>query len=216
MKTISLKAEKRNTVSKGKINQIRKSGFVPGNVFGENTNFQIKVDERHLKKIIYTPDTYLVQLEIDGQTYPTIIKETQFHKVTDRPIHVDFQIVSENKPITVSLPVVTKGQAEGIKAGGHLQLSMRRVKVKGLLKDIADSLELDITNLGIGKSIFCGDIKIKGVTLLHPENLSIVGVRITRNVVEETPTVANEVAANTTTTAATTNSASKENTAQKK
>ncbi|GIV27466.1 MAG: 50S ribosomal protein L25 [Bacteroidia bacterium] len=186
MKTAQLKAEKRNTQTKGDLNQLRKSGFVPGNVFGENTNLQIKIDERALKKLIYTPDTFLVQLEVDGQVYPTIIKEVQFHKVTDRPIHVDFQVVNENKPITVTLPVVTKGQAEGVKAGGKLQISMRRVKVKGLVKDIPDILELDITNLGVGKTITCGDIKINGVTLLHPDNLAIVGVKVTRNVIEDT------------------------------
>ena len=184
MKTISLKAEKRDTKTKGDLKQLRKSGFVPGNMYDENTHLAIKFDERDLKKILYTPDTYVINIEVDGQTYPTILKEAQFHKVTDRPIHVDFQIVKENKPVTVTLPVITKGQAEGVKVGGKLQLSMRRVKVKGLIKDIPDALEIDITKLGVGKTITCGDIKINGVTLLHPENLAIVGVKNTRNVVE--------------------------------
>ncbi|MEW6772899.1 MAG: 50S ribosomal protein L25 [Bacteroidota bacterium] len=187
MKTVSLNAEKRNTGTRGTINQLRKKGFVPGNVYNDKTNITIQVDERDLKKIIYTPDTYLINLNVGGQVLPTIIKEIQFHKVTDRPIHLDLQIVDENKPVTVTLPVITKGQSEGVKAGGKLQISMRRVKVKGLVKDIPDALEIDITNLGIGKTITCGDIKINGVTLLHPENLAIVGVKVTRNVVEETP-----------------------------
>ncbi|GAB4208178.1 MAG: 50S ribosomal protein L25/general stress protein Ctc [Bacteroidia bacterium] len=184
MKTTTLKAEKRSVGTKGQINQLRKSGFVPGNIYGEDKNIQIKVDERHLKKIIYTPDTYLIELEVENEKYPVIMKEVQFHKVTDRPIHIDFQLVNENKPVQVSIPVVTKGQAEGVKAGGKLHLSMRRVKVKGLVKNIPDALEIDITNLGVGKTITCGDIKINGVTLLHPENLAIVGVKVTRNVVE--------------------------------
>ncbi len=188
MKTTTLKAEKRSVGTKGQINQLRKSGFVPGNIYGDGKNIQIKVDERHLKKIIYTPDTYLIELELENEKYPVILKEVQFHKVTDRPIHVDFQIVTENKPVQVSLPVVTKGQAEGVRAGGKLQLSMRRVKVKGLVKNIPDTLEIDITHLGVGKTITCGDIKIDGLTLLHPENLAIVGVKVTRNVVEEATT----------------------------
>jgi large subunit ribosomal protein L25 len=188
MKTTTLKAEKRSVGTKGQINQLRKSGFVPGNIYGDGKNIQIKVDERHLKKIIYTPDTYLIELELENEKYPVILKEVQFHKVTDRPIHVDFQIVNENKPVQVSLPVVTKGQAEGVRAGGKLQLSMRRVKVKGLVKNIPDTLEIDITHLGVGKTITCGDIKIDGLTLLHPENLAIVGVKVTRNVVEEATT----------------------------
>ncbi len=196
MKTISLKAEKRDTKTKGDLNQLRKSGFVPGNVYDENTHLSIKIDERDLKKILYTPDTYVINIEVDGKTYPTILKEAQFHKVTDRPIHVDFQIVNENKPVTVTLPVITKGQAEGVKAGGKLQISMRRVKVKGLVKDIPDALEIDITNLGVGKTIVCGDIKINGVTLLHPENLAIVSVKTTRNVIESTqPTAGQQQAA---------------------
>jgi large subunit ribosomal protein L25 len=187
MKTISLKAEKRNTQTKGDLNQLKKSGFVPGNVYGENVNLTIKVDERDLKKIIYTPDTYLIQLEVDGNTYPTILKEVQFHKVTDRPIHIDLQVVNESKPVTVTLPVVTKGQSKGVKAGGILSLSLRRVKVKGLVKDLPDAVEIDITDLGVGKSISCSDVKIYGVTLLHPEKLAIVSVKPTRNVVEEEP-----------------------------
>lgn len=185
MKTIELKAEKRNTKTKGDLNQLRKKRWVPGNVYGESINLQIQVDERDLNKIIYTPNTYLIHLEVDGQKYPTILKEVQFHKVSDRPIHIDLQVVNENKPVTVTLPIVTKGQSEGVKAGGKLQLSMRRAKVKGLVKDIPDVLEIDITHLGIGKTITCGDIKVPGVTLLHPSNLSIVGVKYTRNVVEE-------------------------------
>jgi large subunit ribosomal protein L25 len=201
MKTISLKAEKRNTQTKGDLNQLKKSGFVPGNVYGENVNLTIKVDERDLKKIIYTPDTYLIQLEVDGNTYPTILKEVQFHKVTDRPIHIDLQVVNESKPVTVTLPVVTKGFSKGVKAGGQLNLSLRRVKVKGLVKDLPDALEIDITDLGVGKSISCGDVKIKGVTLLHPEKLAIVSVKTTRNVVEEEPKPAATASAQPTATA---------------
>lgn len=188
MKTTTLKAETRQTHTKGDINQLRKSGFVPGNVYGNDTHLTIKVDERDIKKILYTPDTYLIQLEVDGKTYPTILKEVQFHKVTDRPIHIDLQIVNENKPVIVTLPVITKGQSVGVKAGGKLQLSMRRLRVKGLVKDIPDAIEIDISHLGVGKTITCKDIQISGLSILHPENLAIVGVKVTRNVVEETTT----------------------------
>ncbi len=185
MKTTNLKAEIRKTKTKGELNQLRKSRFVPGNICGDNVNLQIKIDERHLSKVLYTPDTYLINVEVEEKSYPAIIKEVQFHKVTDKPIHVDFQIVQENKPIKVSLPVKTKGQAEGVKMGGKLSISLRKVNVKGLAKDIPDELELDITNLGVGKTITCGDVQIPNVTLLHPSNLSIVSVKVTRNVVEE-------------------------------
>lgn len=195
MKTINLKAESRKVSTKGELNQLRKNKFVPGNIYGGNTNVQIKIDERALNKILYTPDAYLVHLEVDGKTYSTIIKETQFHKVTDRPIHIDFQIVEENKPIKTFLPVKTKGQAEGVKAGGKLNISLRKVLVKGLIKDIPDELELDITNLGVGKTITCGDVQIPNVTLLHPSNLSIVSVNITRNVIEGTPQTATATSA---------------------
>lgn len=187
MKTTTLKAEVRKTNTKGELNQLRKNKFVPGNVYGGNVNLQIKIDERHLTKILYTPDTYLIQLEVDGKTYPVIIKESQFHKVTDKPIHIDFQVVEEAKPIKTYLPVKTKGQSEGVKAGGKLNVSLRKVLVKGLVKDIPDVLELDITNLGVGKTITCGDVQIPNLNLLHPSNLSIVSVNVTRNVIESTP-----------------------------
>lgn len=185
MKTISLKAEVRDTKTKGDLNQLRKRGMVPGHIYDAHLNLPIKVDARDLNKIIYTPDTYLIELEVDGKVYPTILKEVQFHKVSDRPIHIDLQIISENKPVVVTLPVNTKGQAEGVKIGGKLHTNMRRLKVKGLVKDLPDAIELDISSLGVGKTIVCGDVKIPGVQVLHPDNLAIVGVKATRNVLEE-------------------------------
>ncbi len=202
MKTTSLKGELRTETGKSESKQLRRTGFVPCSISGENTNVNFQVDERALKSILYTPDTFLIQIEIDGKTYPTILKEAQFDKVSDRPIHLDFQLVNESNPITTSLPVLTKGQAEGVKAGGKLLIMLRRVNVKGLIKDIPNHIELDITNLNVGKTITIGEIKLNGVTLLHPNNISVVGVRITRNVVEETPTAATTAAPAAATTAA--------------
>src|SRR5690606_36516957 len=111
----------------------------------------------------FTPETHLVNVEIEGKTYRTILQEAQFHKINDNLIHADFLQVSDDKPVTVKLPVRTIGQAEGVKAGGKLNIKMRKLKVRGLIANMPEAIELNVENLAIGKSISAGDINIDGL-----------------------------------------------------
>jgi large subunit ribosomal protein L25 len=112
----------------------------------------------------------------------------QFYKKrNDKLIHADFLLVTEDKPVTVQLPVKTNGVSEGVKAGGKLNIKLRKVKVRGLISKLPEYIDLNIENLLIGKSISAGDINVDGITLLHPKNISIVSVDTTRNVVVEEP-----------------------------
>jgi len=186
MKTVSLSGSPRASVGKTDAAALRAKGMVPCVIYGAGEQIHFYADERHFKNIIYTPQTNLVEVNVDGKAYKTILQEAQFHRITDRLIHADFLQVVENKPVTVHLPVKTVGQAEGVKAGGKLTIKMRKLKVKGLVSKLPEAIELNIENLSIGKSIATGDIQIDGITVLHPKNLSVVSVNTTRNVVDET------------------------------
>lgn len=196
MKSVTLSGSTRANVGKTNANMLRAKGMVPCVIYGAGEQTHFSADIRHFKNIIFTPETNLVNIEIDGKSYKTVLQEAQYHKINDKLIHADFLLVSEDKPVTVQLPVKTIGQSEGVKAGGKLVLKLRKLKVRGLIADLPEFIELDITTLAIGKNISAGDISVKGISLLHPKNISVVSVDTTRAVAAaETPAAAAKGAA---------------------
>ncbi len=185
MKTVSLSGSPRAGVGKSDANSLRAKGQVPCVIYGAGTQMHFSADERAFKNIIYTPATSIVEIELDGKKFKTVLQEAQFHKVSDKLIHADFLEIVDGKPVTVFLPVKTVGQSEGVKAGGKLAIKMRKLKVRGLINKLPECIELNIENLVIGKSIAAGDINIDGVTILHPKNISVISVNVTRAVVTE-------------------------------
>lgn len=195
MKTVSLSGSPRANVGKVDAKAVRAKGHVPCVIYGAGEQIHFSADIRHFKNIIFTPETNLVNVEIEGKNYRTVLQEAQYHKINDKLIHADFLLVSDDKPVTVQLPVKTVGTSEGVKAGGKLTVKLRKVKVRGLIAKLPESIELNIEKLAIGKSISAGDINIDGITLLHPKNISIVSVDTTRNVTVEEPAAAAKTAA---------------------
>ena len=187
MKTVQLSGSLRANVGKTDAAALRAAGMVPCVIYGAGEQIHFSADIRHFKNIIFTPETNLVDITIDGKTYRTVLQEAQYHKINDRLIHADFLTVSEDKPVTVQLPVKTIGQAEGVKAGGRLTIKLRKLKVIGLVSKLPASIDLNIEKLAIGKSIAAGDISLDGIAILHPKNISVVSVVTTRAaaVVEE-------------------------------
>jgi len=205
MKTVSLSGSLRANVGKVDANALRAKGMVPCVIYGGKEQTHFYADHRAFKDIIYTPDTNLVSIELEGgKNFKAVLQEAQFHKINDKLIHADFLEVSEDKPVTVQIPVKTVGQAEGVKDGGKMSVKMRKLKVKGLISKLPARIELNVEKLGVGKSISVGDINIDGLTILHPKNISVVSVNITRNVVEETTTPGATTAAAATATPAAT------------
>lgn len=180
MKTVSLSGSPRANVGKTDAAALRSKGMVPCVLYGNGKQLHFYADERHFKDILYTPDTKLVHINIGSDIHKTIVQESQFHRITDRLMHVDFLIVEDQKPVTLMLPVKTTGQAEGVKAGGKLNIKMRKLKVRGLISKMPDAIELNVESLQIGKSISAGEIKIDGLQILHPSNISVVSVQVTR------------------------------------
>jgi large subunit ribosomal protein L25 len=181
MKTIELKGVGRKSLTKAAVKQLRNNAEVPCVLYGEKgENVHFAVTERDLKDLVYTPNAYLVRLDIDGNQYIAVMREIQFHPVTDRILHIDFYPVQEDRPVAIDVPVVIFGNSEGVRQGGKLRLVNRRLKVSALPKYLPDSLNVDITNLALGKNIVVGDLKFDNINILNPKVTIICSVKMTR------------------------------------
>lgn len=181
MKTIHIPARKRETTGKADSRDRRREGLVPCNVYGNGNNIHLVADERHLRKLVFTPEVIVAELEVeDGPLLRAVVTETQFHPVTDRIVHIDFIEVTEDKPVKVRLPIRIVGNSAGVKAGGKLKTVMRKLFVQGLIKDLPDYLDVDVTPLEIGQSLRVRDLNVPGIRFLDSPNNVIVSVAATR------------------------------------
>lgn len=186
MKEFALNGQKRETVGKKASKLLRKEGLIPCNLYGESVvdgkpvamSFAIPMAE--LRKVIYTPTVYVVNLNIDGESHKAVIKELQFHPVTDAVLHVDFYEVSETKPITIGIPVKLNGLAQGVRDGGKLNLSIRKINVTAPYGRIPEVLDIDVTALELGKSIKVGELSFEGLELATPAEVVVCSVKTTR------------------------------------
>ncbi|TCO10457.1 50S ribosomal protein L25/general stress protein Ctc [Natronoflexus pectinivorans] len=180
MQTIEVKAVKRDNLGKTATKELRQSGQVPGVLYGGKEVVHFQAEANEFRKLLFTPKVYIVKLNIEGTVYEAIIKDLQYHPVSDELIHIDFLQVFEDKPITIEVPVKLKGLAEGVKAGGKLTLEQRKLRVKGLMKNLPDELEINISKLGLGKGIQVGSLSFPELELLNAKNSVVVAVKLTR------------------------------------
>ena len=166
---------------------MRKEGLVPCNLYGEKKDGNGKPEAlafaasfSELRKAVYTPHVYVVHLNIDGVEHKAIMKELQFHPTTDALLHADFFEVTDQKPITVGIPVKLNGLAQGVREGGKLNLSIRKIDVTAPYKQIPEILEIDVTNLGLGKAIKVGELSFEGLELATPAQVVVCSVKETR------------------------------------
>ena len=182
MKHIELKGQVREAGNKAAVKAIRKAGQVPCNIYGlgiENVLFT--VDAQDLKAITHTPNSYIIDLGLsNGTKMYAVLHEVQYHPVTDEALHVDFLAVCEEKPVTIEVPVKVTGHSEGVKMGGKLLVSSRKLRVSAMMNNLPDVLEVDSTHLMIGKQIVAGDLNYEGVTIVSPKATIICSVRPTR------------------------------------
>ena len=187
MKEILVKGQKREATGKKASKLMRKEGLVPCNLYGEKRNekglpeaFSFAVPFAELRKAVYTPHVYVVNLDIDGVEHKAIMKELQFHPTTEALLHADFYEVTETKPINVGIPVKLNGLAQGVREGGKLNLSIRKIDVTAPYKQIPEILEIDVTNLGLGKAIKVGELNFEGLELATPAQVVVCSVKETR------------------------------------
>ncbi|MBR2101524.1 MAG: 50S ribosomal protein L25/general stress protein Ctc [Prevotella sp.] len=187
MKEIAVKGQKREQTGKKATRLMRKEGLVPCNLYGEKKNdaglpeaLSFAVPMTDLRKLIYTPHIYVVNLNIDGVEHKAVIKELQFHPVSDALLHIDFYEINESKPITIGIPVKLNGLAQGVRDGGRLALIVRKVNVTAKYQDIPETLNIDVTNLNIGKSIKVGDLDFPGLEMATSKEVVVCTIKATR------------------------------------
>ena len=187
MKEIEVTGKKRSTIGKKSSKNLRKEGFIPCNLYGEAKDengapkalaFTCPMNE--LRKIVYTPHIYVINLIIDGESHTAILKELQFHPVTDALLHVDFYEVNDQKPITIGIPVKLTGLAQGIRDGGRMNLSIRKINVTAKYQDIPEHLYIDVTDLKNGKSIKVGDLHFEGLEMATSKEVVVCSIKATR------------------------------------
>jgi large subunit ribosomal protein L25 len=187
MKEINVIGQKRTDVGKKATKLLRKEGLVPCNLYGEKKGenglpeaLAFAVPATEMRKVIYTPHVYVVNITIDGVEHKAIIKELQFHPTSDALLHADFYEVNETKAITVGIPVNIVGHAQGVRDGGKLNLSIRKINVTAPYKQIPEKLDVDVTTLGLGKSIKVGQLSFEGLEIATPKEVIVCSVKTTR------------------------------------
>ncbi|MDE6562526.1 MAG: 50S ribosomal protein L25 [Muribaculaceae bacterium] len=205
MKKFELKAEARENLGKKAVKALRNEGKIPAVLNGgklvelpfngtlEPGEKLVELDEKRgmittditvkaedVRKLIYTPEIFEIDLELNGKVRKAVMKDLAFQPVKDTVLHIDFLEVYPDKPIIMEVPVKIVGHAEGVKAGGKLQLSMRKLKVKALYNEIPEQLVVNVDHLGLGKSLAVGDLHYEGLELMNAKNAVVCAVQLTR------------------------------------
>ena len=187
MKEIEVKGSMRTDLGKKASKLLRKEGLIPCNMYGEKkdenglpvaTSFVCPMTE--LRKVVYTPHIYVIKLVIDGEVHTAVMKELQFHPVTDALLHIDFYEVNDQKPITIGIPVKLTGLAQGVRDGGRMNLSIRKIEVKAPYQQIPEHLDIDVTALQIGKSIKIGQLSFEGLEIVTGKEVIVCSIKMTR------------------------------------
>ena len=181
MQQITLKGTNREIGNKALVKAVRRDNLVPCVYYGngvENTVFSVALKD--LETILNTPNSYIIEIDIEGKKQLAVLQAVQFHPVTDKPLHVDFLAIQEDKPVTINIPVVITGNSIGVRQGGKLMVSTRKLKVCGMMKDLPDTLPVDITELNLGKQIVAGDLHYDNIQIMSPKATIVCSVKMTR------------------------------------
>jgi large subunit ribosomal protein L25 len=185
MKTVALTGELRSNLGSKHSRAMRNEGKVPCVLYGGGEHIHFFVYSPDFKALVYTPNTYKVQLTIEGKKYMAILHDMQFHPVNESILHADFLSVDEKHPVTVSIPIKIEGNSPGVRAGGKLIQKIQRLKIKGLINDIPDYAEINISNIELGQSVKVKNINIPNIEVLDNKDNALVSVKMTRNVAKD-------------------------------
>lgn len=180
MKSVEIIGSKRAALGKKETKKLRSAELVPCVLYGGEEPIHFQTNAAEFRKIIYTPNVYLIDLNIDGTTYKALMQDVQFHPVEEQILHCDFLKITDEKPVKIEVPVKVEGYAVGMRAGGKMKLNLRRLKVKGLAKDIPDSITINIEDLDLGQSIKVGQLKFENLEFLNSKSVPVVTIVVTR------------------------------------
>ena len=187
MKTVSMSGSPRANVGKKDAKALRKAGLVPCVIYGGKEQIHFSTPETSFKPIVFSPDACFVEVDVSGKKYLTILQDIQYHKVSDSILHADLFELSDDKPITLPIPVVYQGSSPGVLKGGKLVKNTRKVKVSALPKNMPQTLTIDLSALEIGDMIKVASIQTNNFTILDNPGTTICMVKTTRNVVADAP-----------------------------
>jgi len=176
MKTIAISAEQRTEVGKKSTRDLRKIGHVPCVMYGGAEVLHFHAHENEFRNVIYTPNAYIIEIKINGDVHKAVMQELQFHPVTDKLIHIDFVEVSDDKPVTMEIPIRLVGAAKGLKDGGKPRQRRRVLKVRGLIEHLPDTLDIDVSDVEIGDVIKIGDLSYDKLEILDPKRSMIYAI----------------------------------------
>jgi|TARA_B110000263_G_scaffold104130_1_gene90915 large subunit ribosomal protein L25 len=185
MKSLAISVKKRENVGKTNSKALRNQGKVPCVLYGGEKQVCFYTHENDVRKLVYSPDVFLVDLDIDGTKTSCIMQDIQFHPVTDKILHIDFLEVFADKEVTVEIPVVLNGIALGVRNGGNLFFRRKKIITRAIAADLPDTIEIDISELTIGDFIYIKDLKSDKYMFLAPDNSVVVGVKTARAAIEE-------------------------------
>ena len=180
MKTLEIKAQKRTDFGKKGTKAVRRDERVPCVIYGAGESTPFSIDVKDLQQLIYTPNSYIINFDIEGQKETGVMREVQFHPVREEVLHIDFYKVSPGKPVAVDVPVRLEGNSEGVKLGGKLMLSKRKLRIQGEMNKLPDEIVVDVTELGLGKTVFVGDLQSDDYLFLTPPTTAVCAVKMTR------------------------------------
>jgi large subunit ribosomal protein L25 len=185
MKSLAISVKKRENVGKSNSKALRNQGKVPCVLYGGEKQVCFYAHENDLRKLVYTPDVFLIDLDVEGTKTSCILQDIQFHPVTDKILHIDFLEVFADKEVTVEIPVVLKGMAIGVRNGGNLLTRRNKIITRAIPGDLPDAIEIDISELQIGMFVYIKDLKSDKYSFLASDNSVVVGVKTARAAIEE-------------------------------
>ncbi len=180
MKTIALKGELRTDLGKRAAKELRAEGKVPCIMYGQGESINFTVYESDFQNLVYTPNSYLVRLDVEGRLFMCKVQELQFHPVSEAILHADFYNLDVDDKVKVQIPVRVKGNSPGVREGGKLNVKMRKLNVLGYIKDLPDFIEVNVDSLELGKNIRVREIEMGELTPLDTLENSVVSVNVTR------------------------------------
>lgn len=181
MKTIEIKGTERKDLGKKATKELRTSGQVPCVLYGGEEVFHFSAESKEFRNLVYSPNIYVVNLTVDGKKFQAIMQEIDFHSVSDEIMHIDFLQVFDDKKIKMAIPVKLTGLAKGVQEGGKMMLKQRKLNVLGLAKYLPDTLDIDVTEMTLGKSKKIEDLNFENIELLDAKNSVVCTVRLTRS-----------------------------------
>jgi large subunit ribosomal protein L25 len=182
MKHFELNAQLRTKIGKKANKKLRKEDAIPAVIYGGKENLHINTTQSDVRKLIYTPEVLCADINVNGTVYTTIIKDVQFHPVTDKILHIDFYEINPDKALKIAIPLQLTGSSEGVKAGGKLKQNIRKITVKGKMDVIPEVFTIDISSLNIGQAIKIKDLTSDTFEFVDPKTTIVVSIASTRGV----------------------------------